>query len=54
MKYFADLVSFSGLALLGYGLFLFSPWVSYSVVGALLIVAGVFLGRNEAVERDKG
>jgi len=29
-----------GLVLLGYGLWLYSPWVSYSVIGCLLIVTG--------------
>lgn len=47
MKYLPDILSFIGLALLGYGLFLFKPWVSYAVCGSLLIVAGAMLGKNE-------
>jgi hypothetical protein len=43
----SDILAVSGLALLGYGLFLFKPWVSYSVCGSLLIMAGYMLGKNE-------
>lgn len=41
---FADLISIIGLALLGYGLFLFDPRVSYCTVGVLLIAAGYRIG----------
>ena len=34
-----------GLCLLWYGLFLFLPWVSFSVCGALLLAAG-YLGAD--------
>lgn len=44
MSIFADLISLIGLALLGYGLFLFDPRVSYCTVGVLLIVAGYRIG----------
>lgn len=31
---------FGGLILLGYGLFLYLPWVSFSVCGVILMVVG--------------
>lgn len=31
-----------GLALMGYGLWLYCPWVSYAVVGAVMLALGVF------------
>ena len=33
-----DAVSICGIFLIGYGLFLFKPWVSYSVVGLLTFI----------------
>jgi hypothetical protein len=57
VKYLPDLSDFLsvvGLALLGYGLFLFIPWVSYSVCGSLLILAGVRLGANESPQKKGG
>lgn len=47
MKVLPDVIAISGLSLLGYGLYLFIPWVSFAVCGALLIVAGVLLGASE-------
>lgn len=44
MSILADLISIIGLALLGYGLFLFDPRVSYCTVGILLIAAGYRIG----------
>jgi hypothetical protein len=44
LSLFADFISLVGLALLGYGLFLFDPRVAYCVVGVLLIVAGYRIG----------
>lgn len=41
-----DIMIVVGLALLGYGLFLFAPWVSFSVVGGLLFVLGVLKGMS--------
>jgi hypothetical protein len=38
-----DFLCFAGLCLLGYGLFLFLPWVSFAVCGCLLLAAGVYL-----------
>lgn len=46
MSLFADFISLIGLALLGYGLFLFDPRVAYCVVGVLLIVAGYRISGN--------
>ena len=45
-KYLPDLICLTGLGFLGYGLFLFSPWVSYSVCGGILILGGLRLGRS--------
>lgn len=38
-----DVFFLSGLALLGYGLYLFQPWVAFAVVGALLMVVGILM-----------
>ena len=35
---------FGGLSLLGYGLFLYLPWVSYSVCGVILMAVGWLMG----------
>ena len=40
-----DVFLFGGLALLGYGLFLFSPWVAFTTCGGLLMAIGLFMGR---------
>lgn len=32
---------------MGYGLYLFSPWVSYTVCGGLLIAGGLFMGDRD-------
>jgi len=42
VKVLPDIMIIIGLALLGYGLFLFAPWVSFSVVGGLLFLIGLF------------
>jgi len=42
-----DILVTLGLSSLGYGLFLFEPWVSYSVVGAVVFFIGVSLGRSD-------
>lgn len=46
-----DAVSLGGISLLGYGLFLFKPWVSYSVVGLLLLLFGLLMGQREAISK---
>jgi len=45
MRFLPDFLTFAGLGLLGYGLWLYSEPLSYSVIGALLIVGGVAMGR---------
>jgi len=40
-KHFSEIFAIIGLALLGYGLFLFEPFVGYSVAGFLLFAYGV-------------
>lgn len=35
---------FGGLILLGYGLFLYLPWVSFSVCGVILMATGWLMG----------
>jgi len=44
-----DVLLVAGLLLLWWGLFLFLPWVSYSVCGSLLLIAGYFMpqGRGD-------
>ena len=39
-----DLFVFGGLGLMGYGLHLYEPWVSFTVCGACLMAFGVFGG----------
>jgi uncharacterized membrane protein len=43
-----DVFVFGGLILMGYGLYLFKPWVSYVVIGAVLLWIGLFLGKKKA------
>jgi len=33
---------------MGYGLYLFKPWVSYVIIGAVLLWIGLFLGKKKA------
>ncbi len=35
---------FGGLILLGYGLFLYLPWLSYSICGVILMAIGWLMG----------
>lgn len=42
-----DCFVFGGLILLGYGLYLFRPWVSFAVCGAVLLAIGIFIGRGK-------
>ena len=42
-----DTFVFGGLVLMGYGLYLFKPWVSFAVVGAVLLWIGLFLGKKK-------
>ena len=41
-----DIIYFVGLAMLGYGLWLFLPWIGFSVAGALLM-ATAYLMRSK-------
>lgn len=36
-----------GLCLTGYGLYLFSPWISFTVCGALLMLGGYYMRPTE-------
>lgn len=51
-KYLPDIISLIGLGLLGYGLFMLAPWLSFSVCGSLLILFAIGLGRTE-IEPDR-
>jgi len=37
----------SGLSLLGYGLWLYAPWIGFSVPGGLMLAAGYLMGDPE-------
>ena len=39
---FADFLCVVGVGLLGYGLYLYEPWISFTVVGAILLLIGLF------------
>jgi len=36
----------SGLTLLGYGLYLYRPWIAFVVIGCLLLAGGFFMGED--------
>lgn len=38
-----DFLFFGGLSLLGYGLWLYAPWLGFAVPGAVLTVFGAFV-----------
>ena len=38
-----DILFFVGLAMLGYGLYLVSPWISFTACGVLLMLTGYLL-----------
>lgn len=38
-----DVLFVGGLALLGYGLYLFRPWLSFAVCGIFLIAMSIFM-----------
>lgn len=42
-----DCFVFGGLGLLGYGLYLFHPWIAFTVCGAVLLAIGIFIGRSK-------
>ena len=39
-----DFLFFGGLTLLGYGLWLYAPWIGLSVSGFILMVSGYIMG----------
>ena len=39
---YQDVVVLTGLALLGVGLWMFNPWVSLTVVGAIVVFLGIW------------
>ena len=47
----ADVLSVSGLVMIGYGLYQFVPWVSFVVVGFILLCAGIIAQRSGNVAR---
>ena len=42
-----DCFIFGGLALMGYGLYQFIPWVAFTVCGAVLLAIGIFPGKDD-------
>jgi len=40
---FRDVLLVSGLALIGVGLYLFAPWVSFTVCGVIIFAGGFFM-----------
>jgi hypothetical protein len=42
-----DCFVFGGLGVMGYGLYLFRPWVAFTVCGAILLAIGIFIGRGK-------
>jgi len=44
---FRDILLLCGFFLLGFGLWRFIPWVSYSVCGVLLMCAGYFMSERK-------
>jgi hypothetical protein len=41
-----DSIVLCGLAMTGYGLYLFRPWVSFTVCGVLLMAGGILMERK--------
>ena len=42
-----DAFVFGGLAVMGYGLYQYRPWVAFTVCGAILLAIGIFIGRGK-------
>lgn len=49
-----DTLALLGLALLAVGLWLVGPWLALSVVGALILLAGIAMGRHSRPEKQEG
>jgi hypothetical protein len=43
---FRDVLLVSGLTLIGVGLYLFLPWVSFTVCGVIIFAGGFFMGEK--------
>jgi hypothetical protein len=41
-----DFLVFGGLVLMGYGLWLYRPWIGFTIVGLLLMLIGILPGRS--------
>ncbi len=46
-KIYFDLIGLAGISILGYGLWLYEPFMSYAIVGLILLVLAV-LGARKA------
>jgi hypothetical protein len=40
-----DISVFGGILFMGYGLYLFQPWVAFTAIGACFVAIGLFFGR---------
>lgn len=47
MREFADVMLIVGFIVTWIGLYMYLPWVSYCVMGALLMLGGILIGRPE-------
>jgi len=47
VNFLPDIFILAGLCLLGYGLWLYIPWLAYVVIGTLLFMMGLLMGVNE-------
>jgi len=43
----ADVLLIAGFVTLGIGLYMYAPWVAYCVLGSLLMIGGILIGRPE-------
>jgi hypothetical protein len=41
-----DVLLVSGISMIGYGISLFQPWLAFTVVGALMLIGGIFMEAN--------
>ena len=42
-----DVTVFGGIAMMGYGLWMYRPWVAFAVCGAVLSAIGIFSARGK-------
>ena len=45
-KIYFDLIGLAGLSIMGYGLYLFKPFISYAVVGLILLILAILGARR--------